>query len=325
PLALRLLQVLRHVVEGGRQLSQLVIPAVVVHADVEVPLRIAAGGLGHLPDGLDLPHGGDGGRHEGDHQHHERRHEEQPDEAGPHGVQRGGGGHGIDHADGVGGILAYGRNAHHEPLVGVQAVHVRAPGADALLQHLCGHLLRHSHHQPAERRIRGQQHVALHVADQEVHLGHRGSEGGQTLEVLLVLQLLHVQVPPVFQIAGGELPHHLGLGGQLPVLLAPGVVVAQGEKRNSQQKQRQEHHADGDEHLPPVQAPELVVHPFCNTRDPYLHETSLPGFPPEKAKVFSGGFVSSPLPRGRLPARTCTPRPTPFSAPTGCCFPRRPQ
>ncbi|CAN4071285.1 Zinc ribbon domain-containing protein, partial [Dysosmobacter welbionis] len=79
--ALRLLQVLRHVVEGGRQLSQLVIPAVVVHADVEVPLRIAAGGLGHLPDGLDLPHGGDGGRHEGDHQHHERRHEEQPDEA----------------------------------------------------------------------------------------------------------------------------------------------------------------------------------------------------------------------------------------------------
>ena len=101
--------------------------------------------------------------------------------------------------------------------------------------------------------------MALHITDQEVHVGHRGREGGQVLKVLLVLELLDVKVPAAFQVADGQLPHHPGLGGQLLVPLAPGVVVAQGEEGRPQQKQRQKHHADGDGHLPPVQASELVM------------------------------------------------------------------
>ena len=291
PLPLRLLQALRHVVEGCGQLAQLVVPAVVVHPDVKIPLRVAAGGLHHLPDGLDLPHGGDGRGHEGDHQHHERRHEEQADEAGPHILQRGGDGHRVDDAHRLLGGLPHRRDAHHEPLVGVEAVHIRAAGGDPLLQHLLRHVLRHGHHQAAEGRVRGQQHMALHIADQEIHLGDRGGEGGEILKVLLVLQLLHVQIPAVLQVAHGELTHHPGLGRQLLVLPPPGIAVAQGEEGCPQQKQRQEHHADGDEHLPPVQAPELVVESFCDARDPHSHECS-PVLCPSAARMPRNQFQS---------------------------------
>ena len=87
-----------------------------------------------------------------------------------------------------------------------------------------------------------------------MHIGDQGGEAGQALEVQVVLEVLYVQVPPVFQVAQGELAHDLGLGGNFLPLLAPGVVIAQGEEGGPQQAQGQKHHAGGNKELPPVKA-----------------------------------------------------------------------
>ena len=76
--------------------------------------------------------------------------------------------------------------------------------------------------------------MALRVADQKIHVGHRCRKGGQVVEVLLVLELLDVQIPPALQLAGGQLAHHAGLGRQLLLPLAPGVIVAEREEGRAQ-------------------------------------------------------------------------------------------
>ena len=92
-LALRLLERFRHIIEGSRQLSNLIVTAAVVHADIKVSFGILPRSFDHVPNGLHLPHGGHRGGHKGNHEHHKRGHKEQAHKALPHGIQRGGSGH----------------------------------------------------------------------------------------------------------------------------------------------------------------------------------------------------------------------------------------
>ncbi len=96
--------------------------------------------------------------------------------------------------------------------------------------------------------------MALGVADHKVHIGDDRCKAGKALKVQVVLEILHVQIPPALQIAEGELAHNPGLGGDFLSLLAPGVVVTQGKERCAQKAQRQKDHAGGDKKLPPIEA-----------------------------------------------------------------------
>ena len=257
-LALRLLKALRHIIERGRQFADLIVPAVVVHADVKIALGILPGGRRHFPDRLDLPHGGNRGCHEGDHQHHQGRHEKQAHEALPHGVQRGAGGHGehLAHHLAAGGI--HGGHAHHEPLVFIQAAQIVPGGGLALLHNLPGHLCRHGHRHAGQVLVRREQHMAFPVADHKVHIGHRGGKGGQLPEVPVILQLLNREEAAALQVIHGKLAHDHGFRPDLPALLAAGIVIAQGAEGSAQQHQCQQNHAYGDEHLPPIQSLKTV-------------------------------------------------------------------
>ena len=245
-LALRLLQRLRHPVEGHRQLADLVAAAVVLHADVKIPLGVEPGGLGHLPDGLDLPHGGDGADREGDHQHHHGRHQEEPQEGLPHGVHGCGGRHGEDRAQGRGPVLAQHRHAHHEaaPLIEPQ---VRLLGEVPLPEEGAHHALR-QRRLPIQALVGREEDGPVRGADEEVHVRDAGGEACEPQHVLAPKGLGLVQIVP------GVDRHHVGLLLQLLVPLPPGVVIAQGEEGRPQQGQRQQHHAGGDEHLLPVEA-----------------------------------------------------------------------
>ena len=138
-LTLRLLQGLCHIIKGSRQLADLVLPAVVVHTNIKITVGILPGGSSHLPDGLDLPHGGDGGCHKGDHQHHEARHHQQSRKGPPQIIN------GIRGADGEhrpqdlpGGWVHHG-HAAHKLLAGIDLVQTAPPGPGAV----CGDLVHH--------------------------------------------------------------------------------------------------------------------------------------------------------------------------------------
>ena len=250
-LALRLLEGLRHVVKGGGQLADLVHLAIVVYPDVKVPRGVLPGGLHHLPDGLNLPHGGDGGGHKRHHQHHKGGHKEEADKALPHGVQRGVGGHGEGHAGGGQPVAGQGGHAQNKPLAGVQPAQVVPLDAEPLLQHGLNHLLRHGDHPALQGFVGGEKHVARRVADEKLHVGDVGGHHCQLAEVLPVIAGVVLQVP------GGQPGHHLDPLPELVPLLISGVVVTQGEEGRAQQEQRQQHHADHGQQLPPVQALEV--------------------------------------------------------------------
>ena len=138
-LTLRLLQGLCHIIKGSRQLADLVLPAIVIHANVKITVGILPGGSSHLPDGLDLPHGGNGGRHKGDHQHHEARHHQQSRKGPPQIIN------GIRGADGEhrpqdlpGGRVHHG-HAAYKLLAGINLVQTAPPGPGAV----CGDLVHH--------------------------------------------------------------------------------------------------------------------------------------------------------------------------------------
>ena len=256
-LALRLLQGLRHPVEGRRQLADLVAAAVVLHADVKIPLGVEPGGLGHLPDGLDLPHGGDGADREGDHQHHHGRHQEEPQEGLPHGVHGCGGRHGEDRAQGRGPVLAQHRHAHHEAVLLIEA-QVRLPGEVPLLKEGVHHVPRQPGRLPVQGVVRGEEDGPVRGADEEVHVRDAGGKACEPQHVLAAERLGLVQEIP------GVDRHHVGLLLQLLVPLPPGVVIAEGEEGRPQQGQCQQHHAGGDEHLLPVEALKMPVQEFLH-------------------------------------------------------------
>ena len=143
---------------------------------------------------------------------------------------------------------------------------------------------------PVQGLVGGEEDVALRVADQKVHVGDDGGEAGQALEVQVVLEVLYVQVPAVFQVAQGELAHHPGLGGDFLPLLAPGVVVAQGEKGRPQQAQGQKHHARRDEELPPIEA----LGPFLYALHPSAFSAASSNLYPTPQTVFSAHFSLTP-------------------------------
>ena len=87
-LALRLLERVRHIVEGNRKLRDLRHALVVVHPHVKVAVGKAARRRRHLADGLGLAHTRPCAHHEGQQQHRNRRHEEHAEKRAPHGRQR---------------------------------------------------------------------------------------------------------------------------------------------------------------------------------------------------------------------------------------------
>ena len=186
-LPLRLLEGFRHVIEGGRQLTDLILPAVVVHADVKVSLGVLPGGAGHFPDGLDLPHGGDGGGHEGDHQHHAGGHQQQSRKGPPQIVNRRGGGHGKDRPQRFlrGGI--HHGDAGNELLAPVDLIQPAAAGPCAVVKNFLHDGLWDGDGLPCHGIVRGEQHVAIVIADQNIHLGDQGGGGRQLPELLVLL------------------------------------------------------------------------------------------------------------------------------------------
>ena len=290
-LPLRLLKAFRHVVEGGRQFADLILPAVVVHADVEIALGILPGGLGHLPDGLDLPHGGDGGGHEGDHQHHKGGHQQQSRKGPPQIVNGCGGGHSEHRPQGFSAGGIHHRHAADELLVLIDLVQAAAAGPGAVGEDLLHDGLGDVDGLACHGLIGGEEHMAVGIADQNVHLGDDGGGSRQLAELLVLLQFLHGEVAPGLQIPDGQLAHRLGPHQQFVGPLAPGIVVAQGEEGNAHQHQRQGHHAHGDGHLPPVKPVEMLMEPFH--------------------------MLTSSPPSDRRWSQTCSQRPRRSSGPTG--------
>ena len=254
-LALGFRQGVGHVVEGRRQLADLVAAAGVLHAHVEVSGGIGPGGLDHLPDGLNLAHGGQGAGHKGDQQDDGRGHEEQADEGAPHAHQGPGVHHRQDHAHGAAVLLGDGHRHHELP-----EVICAADAAAALVKALVPengvlNLLGDGHHLASQPFIRGQQGVALVVAQEKVRLGKPGGQGDE------ILQAGAGGLPVGGQIVPGHIGNELRVLAHFAAPLGHGVVIAQGVKRHAQQQKRQQHHARRQQELLPIETVEPAAEP----------------------------------------------------------------
>ena len=280
PLPLRLLQRIRHGVERRGQLADLAAAACLLHPHVKVAVGVGTGGLHHLRDRLDLLHGGNGAGHKRHQQDDGAEHEEQADERPPH-LHQGRAVHNGQHKTQHRPVLAGHGHAHHELLLLVDAHGAAALVAVALGKGPGHDLLRHPDGLAHQPRVGGQQHVAVPVADEEVHIRHPGGHTGQRPQSVLLRggRLVAGQ-----QIAHRQLGDEVGPVAHLAALLGHGVVVAQGIERHAQQHHGQQHHTGAEHELPPVQA---------------AHGTF------------------DPLPHGLTSLQTCSPRPTRSSAPTG--------
>ena len=244
-----------HVVEGRRQLADLVAAAGVLHAHVEVSGGIGPGGLDHLPDGLNLAHGGQGAGHKGDQQDDGRGHEEQADEGAPHAHQGPGVHHRQDHAHGAAVLLGDGHRHHELP-----DVVCAADAAAALVKALVPEngvldLLGDGHHLASQPLVGGQQGVALVVAQEKVRLGKPGGQGDE------ILQAGAGGLPAEGQIVPGHVGNELRVLAHFAAPLGHGVVIAQGIKRHAQQQKRQQHHARRQQELLPIETVEPAAEP----------------------------------------------------------------
>ena len=272
-LPLRLLQRICHGVECRGQLADLAAAAGLLHPHVKVAAGVGPGGLHHLGDGLDLLHGRNGAGDEGNEQDDGAEHEKQADERPPHLHQRRAVHDGQHQAQHIPALVGHG-HAHHELLLLVDA-HGTAPLVAVFVGERRFHdLLRHPDGLAHQPRVGCQEHVALPVADQEVHVRHAGRHACQRPQrvLLCILRVVAGQ-----QVVHRQLRDQVGPIPHLAALFLHGVVVAQGVERYTQQYHGQQHHTGAEHKLPPVQA----VHGPLD-----------------------------PLPHGFTSLRTCSPRPT---------------
>ena len=171
-LPLRLRQRIRHGVEGLGQLTDLVAAVQLRDAHVEVTGGIGAGGLHHVGDGLDLPHGGDGAGQKGDQQNDGGGHQEQADKGAPH-LHDLRLVHHRQHDAQQLAVLAHDGDGHGELLGGVGVVDVAAALIQGLFRQDVIHDLLGDHDAAAHQIVvGGQQYIALGRADEEVHIRH---------------------------------------------------------------------------------------------------------------------------------------------------------
>ena len=116
-------------------------------------------------------------------------------------------------------------------------------------------LLGDGHHLASQPFIRGQQGVALVVAQEKVRLGKPGGQGDE------ILQAGAGGLPVGGQIVPGHVGNELRVLAHFAAPLGHGVVIAQGVKRHAQQQKRQQHHARRQQELLPIETVEPAAEP----------------------------------------------------------------
>ena len=265
-LTLRLRQRVRHGVEGLGQLTDLVAAVQLGDAHVEITGGIGAGGLHHVGDGLDLPHGGDGAGKERDQQNDGGGHQEHADEGTPH-LHDLRLVHHCQHDTHQLTFAAENGNGHGELLDAVGAVDVAAALIQRLFpQNVVHDILGDGDAAAHQLLVGGQQHVALGRADEEVHIRHAGRHVRQLPQCGA---LVDAGVSGGGKVVGGHLGDQLGAGAHLAPLVRRGGAVAEGKEADAQQQQRQQHHTGGQRELMPVETVEspfeLLDHDGCFT------------------------------------------------------------
>ena len=257
-LALRLLQGVGHGIEGGRQLTDLAAVTGLLHPYIEIAAGIGTGRLDHLGQGLYLPHGGDKAGHERQQQDNGAGHKEQGDEGTPHLGQLRAVHHRQHQSQRVAVRVCHG-HAHHELLFLIYAHGAAALVQSLAAQHRLGNVLGDNDGLSGQIGIRRQQDAAGGVADQEVHVRHPGGHPRQRAQSVLLIPL---GILAGGEVVHGQLRHQQGAVAHLLPLFRQGVVIAQGVKGHTQQRQRQQHHAGGQHELPPVEAAGHAAYPF---------------------------------------------------------------
>ena len=169
-LHLRSLQGIRHGIEGCHQFPDLHAFTVIIHADVEVALGIAAGGLGHLMDGPHLTHNGKGGDDGGNEKHRNGGEPEKAQKPAPDGRQLRGFRQSKDHAQ---FLPAFGdhHGAHGKFRLIVKPRQLARAAVSAALQHESAQRRGNHIAFPHQPFICGEQHISLHVGNNKLHVG----------------------------------------------------------------------------------------------------------------------------------------------------------
>ncbi|MPN05003.1 hypothetical protein SDC9_152252 [bioreactor metagenome] len=178
-LSLRLQQRLCHIVKRNRQLADFIVSFRVPHADVKLSVGKPPGGGHHLPDGPNLPHGGDGGSHKRHHQYHAGGHDKQANKALPHFVQRRvKHGHDKHRAHRFPRRIRH-RNAHHKVLFRIHSAQIGAAGTHPLRQGFVHQVPGDGDGQPVQPRVGGKEGTALRVADEKIQVGYGRGKASQ--------------------------------------------------------------------------------------------------------------------------------------------------
>ena len=258
-LALRLRQGVRHGVEGLGQLTDLVAAVQLGDAHVKVPRGVGTGGLHHVGDGLDLPHGGDGAGQEGDQQDDGGGHQEHADKGTPH-LHDLRLVHHRQHDAQKLALVPLDRDGHGEFLDAVGTADVAAALIQALFaQNVVHDLLWDGDAAAHQILVGGQQDVALGRADEKVHVRHAG---GHVRQLPQGCALVNAGVAGGGKVVGGHLSDQLGTGTHLAPLVRGGGAVAQRKEADAKQQQGQQHHTGGQRELVPVETIEFSLESF---------------------------------------------------------------
>ena len=245
-LALRLLQRVRHRVEGACQLADLA-RAVVVHPGVEIALGKGARSGRHFADGARLAHTHPRRGDEGEQQHDDARHQEHGEKRAPHRRQPTCLGHGEHRADRPN--VGLDRHADNEALALVDAAERRARAVTLAGERSLHHVGRHGEHMVDQIFVRRQQDAALGAAHEEVHVGHRRGNARH------LAHIAHIAARGV----GRDQPRdNACLLRHLVAALIRRVGVAEREERRAEQRERQHDDARGQGEILPVDRPELL-------------------------------------------------------------------
>ena len=248
---LRFLQRIRHRVEGRGQLADFVGSVAVLHAHVKLAAAVGARGLHHLADGLDLAHGRQRADDEGNQQNDGRGHEEQPDKRAPHLHERAVFHHGEDDTDKLTGLRVHRRDADDVLLELVHGPQTRPPLVAALAHDLLRDVRGQGNRFVHDLLVRGEQDVAVCVADEEVDVRDHGCHARHAHQVLLLI--VRLAAVRCLEKRDGDAGHELRAVVHLVALFRDGVVIAQRKERHAEQQHRQQHHTGCQEKLLPVE------------------------------------------------------------------------
>ena len=174
-------QTVRHVVEGHRQLADLV-PLIDRHPHAEIAARKSFGGLCHLAQRAGQAAGYDVGQHKDDHHHHQHAQQKDPQDFA-HKVGQALRRAGSEHHAGQPSVREGQRDARGIVGALIDLPHLAHLGVDAVFPHLVEDLLSNTvHHVVAGGAVGAHQHLPGHVRQIDIRiqrLCHRDPGAGE--------------------------------------------------------------------------------------------------------------------------------------------------